>query len=356
MSQNRNALIGLFVLGGLTALGVLIVRFGEASWLFSKGYNISAQFKTVTGVREGTQVELSGVPVGRVTSLDLVDLKDPTRGVMALLEIDRHYLVPEGSLAIVRTPLMGQPVIDIEPPLDPSVPLPTDGGALIEGKVKNPLESVIEPRFMSSLEKTTIQIGELAAALKPAAGAMKDILEQRTIRQVETSTRPGETELTANLYTAVQRLHSVLKHFDVVLGDPEVQSNIKLSLDNFRAASDEIRLAAGGFREFSASAVQVGQNVEQLTGKLDQTLTMTHERIDTLGASLIDNSNKLSKLLDQFSSVGQDLAEGQGTMGMLLRDPKLYDEIMLTVRRLGLAASEMTVLVKQWQKQGILGM
>ena len=40
-----------------------------------------------------------------------------------------------------------------------------------------------------------------------------------------------------------------------------------------------------------------------------------------------------------------DLAEGKGTMGMLLRDPKFYDELMLTIKRLGTAALEFQVLI-----------
>ena len=38
-----------------------------------------------------------------------------------------------------------------------------------------------------------------------------------------------------------------------------------------------------------------------------------------------------------------------GTMAMLLREPKFHEAMMLTVKRLGDAAFELTALVKQWQ-------
>lgn len=353
--QKQNVFIGLFVLCGLAALAVLIIRFGEASWLFSRGYTVTARFKTVTGLRQGTTVELSGVAVGRVVELKLQDPQDPSQGVEARMEIDRHYLIPSGSEAVVIPPLMGQPSINILPPAVRTDPLPMDNQAVINGKMKNAMESILEPKFMASLEKTTIQIGELASALKPAAAAIKDILEQRTIQEVE-SPDAKIKNLTANMYTAVERLHSVLKHIDTVLGDPAVQSNFKQTLENFRAASDEAKVAVAGFREFSQSAVVIGRNVQQLTVKVDNTLDMTHQRIDELGKGLVTNSEKLSTLLDHMNSVGNDLSQGKGTVGMLLRDPKFHDELMLTVQRLGTAASELTVLVKQWQQKGILGM
>ena len=55
-----------------------------------------------------------------------------------------------------------------------------------------------------------------------------------------------------------------------------------------------------------------------------------------------------------FISASRDLAEGDGTMGMLLRDPKFHEALLLTTERLGEAARELQVLVKQWQDKGLL--
>ncbi len=80
----RNALIGLFVLGGLVAMGVLIVKFGEATGILHSGYTVYARFERVTGMREGLDVSLAGMQgVGRVTRVDLVnrDIADQVSGL-----------------------------------------------------------------------------------------------------------------------------------------------------------------------------------------------------------------------------------------------------------------------------------
>jgi len=351
--RKRNVLTGLFVFAGLCCMAVLIVMFGEYRGFFGKRYTISAKFDRITGVREGTDVTLSGVWVGSVLKVGLVDPLQPHKGVLTVLEIDPKFQVPGGSVAVVTTPLMGQATVNITPAAKTLTLLPTDGTAEIAGMVTTPLGDVIDPALLDTMKKTTYQIGVLAEALTPAANAITDLLEQRSIDQVEKSAGTPQ-KMAANLFTTVERLHNVLRHFDLVLGDPVVQSNVKETLANFKAASEDAKLAVAGLRNFAHEAQQVTAGAKGVMGKLDSTADTTQKYIDELGRRLVGTTDQVSKLLDYLISASRDLAEGQGTAGMLLRDPKFYDELMLTVRRLGEAATELQVLVKQWQKQGIL--
>lgn len=352
--RKQNVLVGLFVLAGLMCLATLIVLFGESRALFGQRYQITARFDRVEGVREGTDVNLAGVWVGSVLKVMLADPTQPHEGVHAILDIDPKYSVPQGSIAVVLTPLMGQPIINIIPPPVAAALLPQDGTAAIRGEVKNPLEQVIDPGLMATLEKTTFKIGELAGALTPAAQALEKLLEQRSIEQVDRPALAPEA-VTANLSTAVERLDNVLKHIGTVLGDPEVQSNLKQTLANFKAASEEAKLAVTGLNAFAEQAQKTMVSAHGVVEKVDATVVSAHEHIDALGMRLRTNTEQLSRVLDHMTAVGQQMAEGEGTVGMLLRDPKFYDELMLTVQRLGSAAGELEVLIKQWQKQGLLG-
>lgn len=362
--QRRNALVGLFVLGGLICFGVLLVKFGESRFLFlSKGYVITARFDTVSGVREGTEVRLAGVQVGRVLSVDLKDSNNPTEGVIARIEIRGKYDIPIGWTAFVETPLMGQSVINILPPgghIPVVIPppkmafLPKDGSAQpLHGELVNPLERIISPQFMATLEKTTSQIGTLAEALTPAANAVTTLLEFRPISLIDDPNKPAN--VTANLYTTVERLHSVLKHLDMVLGDPESQTNLKVALTNVREATENFKVAVGNLRQFSGQLQAAATQASDVITNVDATVTVTREHIDVLARKLAGNLDQFSRLLDQLVAAGQNLNEGQGAVPMLLHDPKFYEELMLTVRRMGAAAEELRVLVKQWQKTGLLG-
>jgi ABC-type transporter Mla subunit MlaD len=309
----------------------------------------------VINVRQGAEVDLAGVWVGNVGHVELVDKENPGKGLVAELWIDEKYDVPVGSAAEVIVPLMGQPVLNISPPsplAGPGRPLPRDGSGEIEGKVVNPLETVIDPKLVATLDKTTQQFGNLAAALTPAAQAMGTLLQPRSIAELE-SPEAKIKGVTANLSTAVERLYRVLTHFDTVLGDPAVQSNLKVTLDNLRVASESAKLAVADLQQFGAQAKEVANMARGTMVKVDQTVVITRDHIDALGRKLLADTDKLSRVLDSFVAIGESLARGEGTVGLLLRDPKLYEELLLTFQRLGAAAADMQVLVKQWQAQGI---
>ncbi len=352
-NKRRNVLIGLFVLGAIAGLGILLVKFGESQRWFGNRYLLSAKFERITGVREGTEVDLAGVWIGNVKKIELYKKERPNEGVMVVMEISKDYLVPQASVANVIPPLMGQPVVNIMPPVALTEPLPTDGTGVIYGKMVNPLEQIVDPKLMATLEKTTGQIGELARSLTPAAQDIHELLKKRTTKEVDTATQQAE-ELSANLYTAVERLHNVLKHFDTVLGDPNVQSNVKETLANFRATSEEAKLAVEGFKKFSEGMQQTATRAAEVVDKFGGTVDVTRKHIDDLGKSLMANSDRLAKLLDYMVAAGRDLNEGKGTLGMLLRDERLYEELLLTIQRLGLAAADAQVTIKQWQQTGLM--
>jgi len=358
----RNVLIGLFVLGGLIATGILIGKVGEASEIPRRGYVVNATFDKVIGMREGLDVTLAGVSVGRVKRVDLRNRAVPSEGAIVAMEIRSEFDVPSGSTATVVQPLMGQPTVNIVTPATPTASLPRDGTALLPGEQLNPLSQIIDPKMMSVVEKTTEQVGQLAAALTPAARDLHVLMQKRTTAEVDLATRaatepgvPTSQEVTANLYTAVERMHNVLARIEAVVGDPAVQSNFKDALANLRVASEDARQASAGFRTFSQQAQQTAAKADAVLVKLDATLDTTQRNIDELGQSLLSNSDKMSKLFDNFILASRSLAEGQGTLGMLLRDPKFYEELLLTVRRLKDAAADLQVLIRTWQKQGLLG-
>lgn len=349
--RNRNALIGLFAVGGMLCLAVLVMLFSESRGLFQRGYLVRAKFDVKhmpPSVRQGTEVSLAGLWVGNVDTVELVDPGMPSKGLIAVMRIDRKFRVPKGSEAQVIMPLMGQPAINIVPPSVPNGETTDE----IAGRVVNPLETIIDPKLIATIDKTTEQIGELASALTPAANAITDLLEKRTIDQVE-GPQAAIQGMTANLSTAIQRLYNVLTDIDVVLGDRQVQNNLKLTLDNFRTASEGVKVAVVDLQAFSRQAKDVAAIAKGTMSKVDDTVDLTRKHIDNLGHKLLVDADKLSTMLDSFVLIGESLAGGEGTAAMFLRDPKLYDELLLTFQRLGAAASEMQLLIKQWEAQGM---
>ena len=102
---------GIFVLAGVVCLGYLSVTLGGLQVGGGQGYNVSATFSDVGGLRAGTEVVIAGVKVGRVTRVRLKDYAAKVR-----MRIQPDVKLPRDSIASVRTEgLIGQRYVSISP-------------------------------------------------------------------------------------------------------------------------------------------------------------------------------------------------------------------------------------------------
>jgi phospholipid/cholesterol/gamma-HCH transport system substrate-binding protein len=102
MNTVRETAVGLFVLLGLVCMAYLTIKLGKMEAFGGQGFELSASFDSVSGLRVGADVELSGVPVGRVISITLDP--DPARNqAVVRLRLDKDMKLSDDSMASVRT-------------------------------------------------------------------------------------------------------------------------------------------------------------------------------------------------------------------------------------------------------------
>lgn len=102
MNDFRETAVGLFVLAGLLCVAYMAVKLGKMEVFGDAGFELSAHFDSVSGLRVGADVELAGVPVGRVTSIALDP--DPVRNqAVVRLRLDRDLQLSDDSIASIRT-------------------------------------------------------------------------------------------------------------------------------------------------------------------------------------------------------------------------------------------------------------
>ncbi len=92
--------VGLFVLLGFSAFVYLALQLGEVPFLVAdKTYDLKAEFNNVSGVKKGASVQVAGVIVGSVVSVDLG--KD---GFAVLtLRVNKNVQIPLDSIASVKS-------------------------------------------------------------------------------------------------------------------------------------------------------------------------------------------------------------------------------------------------------------
>lgn len=345
----RNVLVGLFVLFGLAALGALIVLFGHApQWLVpGDTYALTIDFDRVAGVRSGTLVEVNGKRIGHVREVRFADPDDLKSGVVVDVAIQKDYRIPVGSYAeTVEAGLFGggRPPIIIRPG-DPALGYLAPDSAAMTGRTIGALNAVFPEEIVANLNRTSRSIGDAAEALQPVLENLDEILKPRHPDAVDA---PGG--LPGNLASAASRLDELLAHMNAVLGDPAQQSAIKQAVANVQTMSEDGQIVMRNLKAASEEARSVVTRTSEVVDKVDGAVDNLNVRVNAVAQAATNTLGAAGEVLDYLKVSAGRLAQGEGTVGKLLTDERLYESLVLTVERIGKTIDEIRVLVQKWQE------
>lgn len=106
--------VGLFVAAGLAALFVLAMRVSNLTGAMEGGgYEITARFENISGLKVRSQVTMAGVDIGRVSAIGF----DPQtfEAIVTLRISDRFGNLPKDTSASILTAgLLGEKYVGLE--------------------------------------------------------------------------------------------------------------------------------------------------------------------------------------------------------------------------------------------------
>jgi len=113
-SRSVQIWVGLFVVAGMAALLVLSMKVSNIStFTETKGYEVTAHFENIGGLKVRSPVTMAGVVVGRVASIGFD--KETYEAVVTLKIQDKYDNIPEDSSASIFTAgLLGEQYIGLE--------------------------------------------------------------------------------------------------------------------------------------------------------------------------------------------------------------------------------------------------
>ena len=257
-------------IAGIIALCVLVygINYLKGINMFKPSSYFYVKFKNVNGLAKSSPVFADGVRVGIVR--DIYYDYNQAENVVVEVELDTELRIPKGSSAELTSELMGGVRMDILLANNPREEYAI--GDTIPGKLNNGMM-------------------ESVAALMPQIEQM------------------------------LPKLDSIMTSLNTILGD----QSIPATLHSVEKMAANLEVTSGQLK------VLMGRDIPRLTGKLN-----------TLGDNFISISDNLKKIdyANTFNEIEQTLANVKivteklnskdNTVGLLLNDPQLYNNLNAT--------------------------
>ncbi len=313
---------GILIIIGILILLGLSFRAGGQNW-FQRGYRLYAEFPAARGIDSGTQVTLVGVPVGRVSE---VEVNPRTGNVLMTLLIDEPTSIPRDSVASIRLrTLLGNYHIYIEHGQEVERPLAAGQKIQTEeyrdltdslhdlaniGADIDELFGSISGDQQSLFNKISEMLDENRADLRAATAAFAD-------------GAPKFSELMENLNTIASDVRVGTGTLARLTRDDELYLKLSAVADDLSSFTGQLEQGRGALGRLVAD--------EELARQLDETIANAHAISGTLREVVEANREDLGEGLANISSVARKIDTGEGSLGRLVNDPTLYNEIQEVV-------------------------
>ncbi|TKC09230.1 MlaD family protein [Pedobacter frigoris] len=265
------------------ALLIIGYNFLKGNAIFSSETVLYAKYSHVDGLAVSKPVLINGYQIGRVDQLQL----QPDGSILATLKIKGKYEIPKNSIAkLESTDLLGSKAIVMA--LGTGNDFAEDGDTLNANVQKGILETVQPVQ-----KKAEMIIAKMDSILT----SVNSILNPNFQKNVDKSFN--------SIASTLASLEATSKKVDNLVGSEG--SRISVILANVEAISNNLK-----------------QNNEKITSILNNVNSITDQVAAANFKQTIDNANKA---VGDLQSIVSKINQGQGTLGLLVNDTKMYENL-----------------------------
>jgi phospholipid/cholesterol/gamma-HCH transport system substrate-binding protein len=131
-----------------------------------------------------------------------------------------------------------------------------------------------------------------------------------------------------------------------LMNDEQVYDQLSATMANLDAFSERLNSGEGTLGRLvndAELADKIGDtfdNVNSASETVREIIDANRENIDTTIKNVAEAAPKLNEGLDSFTSIGKKIDDGEGTLGKLVNDPGLYDDVRGAVNQVRRAFEE----------------
>jgi phospholipid/cholesterol/gamma-HCH transport system substrate-binding protein len=330
-------LFGVFSLVLLLFTAMIVVVFGQ--FRFDRTYSYSAEFSNASGLRDGQFVRASGVEVGKVKNVKLID--GGTR-VRVDFGVDRSVPLYQSTTAHIRyLNLIGDRYVELKRgegegadqvlppggfiPLSHTQPA-LDLDALIGGF--KPLFRALDPEKVNTIASAIITV------FQGQGGTINDILDQTA-------------QLTSRLAERDQAIGEVIKNLNIVL-DTTVKHRKEFdeTVDNFEKLITGLQNHADPLAAGTASISNAAGTVADLLADNRALLHKALNYLEAIQQPIVDQRDEYNALIQRFPTALNQLGRAIGVYG----DWVNFYVCDITVLENGLQPGGPVRTVRLWQQ------
>ncbi|KIA86378.1 MlaD family protein [Flavobacterium sp. AED] len=282
--------LGLFVIIGLLIFILAVYFIGDKQKMFGKTNHLEAIFNNVNGLQLGNNVRYSGINVGTVRAIEMIN--DSTIKVDMLIDKTIFHNIRKNAIATIGSDgLVGSMIINI---------IPGKGTAVS-------VEPGDEIHSLSRI-RTDDMLNTLGVTNKNAALLTTDLLKITK----EITQGKGTVGLLIKDSILANDLKETM-HYLKITGKTTSESVTKIN--NLISSLDNKNNVIGVLKDTA-----VANNIKKIVRNLDE------------------SSNKIDKVITNLNSTIVNIKEGKGAINYLSNDPNLVRKIDSTMKNINEAS------------------
>jgi phospholipid/cholesterol/gamma-HCH transport system substrate-binding protein len=285
--------LGLFVITGLTIFVLAIYFIGNKQQMFGKTENLTAVFNNVGGLQLGNNVRFSGINVGTVRGIEIVN--DTTINVNMQIEKSYFKYIKKDAIASIGSDgLVGSVIINILPGI---------------GNTRE-----VQPGDIIKSNKR-IRTDDMLTTLN--------------------TTNQNAAILTSDLLAITNDINNGKGTIGILLRDTAMANDVKQTIHNLKIASQKTTQTIDNLNSQMAAL----DNKNNVIGVLKDTIVAN--KIKKIINHLDQTSKDINKVVANLNTTVLNAKEGKGAINYLSNDPKLVVKIDSTMNNINEASKKL---------------
>ncbi|MBZ5682279.1 MAG: MlaD family protein [Acidobacteriia bacterium] len=315
--------VGLTVIFASVTLAVLLFLMSGTGGLFTKRIALKSYFDNASGLRVGAPVRLSGVDIGNVVKISVVEAKDKQlTPVEITMKVTTKYVrvMRRDSVTELDTAgVLGETYIDIDSAqaVGPQV---QDGDTLATRTHPDFNEVVRSSQStLQNMDALLKRADRILAFAESGKGSLGKLIYDPTLYNRFSAT-VGEFQ------KIVDQIASGQGSLGALISSDEAYKKFLATLDKMNAVIDDLQQGKGTAGKFLKDP-SLYNNANETVANLKKFTEDINAGKGTLGKLSKDEelARKLDNTISKLSALTTELEAGQGTAGRLIKDESLYN-------------------------------